>query len=342
MKAVRIGPGSGIERMQYEVIPDPSPGPNEALLRVRAVALNHLEVWAAEAPADTDQGRIPGSDIAGVVEAVGSAVSGVEPGAEVMVQPGLSCGGCQACLAGVDNRCPDYTIIGSRPQAPGGMAERVCVPAVNLIPKAENLSFEEAASLPLVLVTTWHMIVTLGQISLGETVLVNAAGSGVGIAAIQVAKLFDARVIASAGSPEKLDKARELGADDVINYSEQDLTAAARELTGGRGVDMVVENVGGEVFEKSIEALALGGRLITCGATAAPTASMHVRRFFLKQRSLIGSFMGTKSELLRAMPFVRDGRIRPVVDRTFPLSEAQAAVRHLTDRKQFGKVVLIP
>lgn len=342
MKAVRIGPGVGVDRLLYEDVPDPAPGPNDVLIRVRAVALNHLEVWAVEAPPDVGLGRIPGSDIAGVIEAVGSAVQGVEAGAAVMVQPGHSCGSCPACLAGQDNRCPQYVIIGTRPEVPGGLAELVAVPAVNIIPKPENLSFEEAASIPLVFVTVWHMLVTLAQVRPEETVLVNAAGSGVGIAAIQVAKLFRARVIASAGSAPKLAKARELGADEVINYTDQDLSQEARRLTDGRGVDIVIENVGGEVFEKSLEALARGGQLVTCGATAGAAASLDVRRLFLYQRAVIGSFMGTKGELLEAVPHFRTGSLRPVVDRIFPLSQIQEAVQYLADRKQFGKVVLVP
>ena len=345
MKAVRIGPGSGVDKLCYEDMPDPEPGPNDILVRVRAAALNHLEVWAVQAPPGAgigQVGRIPGSDVAGVVEAVGTAVRGVEIGSPVMVQPGLSCGTCLACLSGKDNDCPQYTIIGTRPEAPGGLAELVAVPAVNLIPKPDNLSFEDAASIPLVFVTAWHMLVTLARVRLGETVLVNAAGSGVGSTAIQIAKLHGARVIASAGSAPKLEMARQLGADEIINYTEQDLAQEARRLTDGRGIDLVFEHVGGEIFEKSVEALARGGRLVTCGATAAPTATLNVTPLFFYGHSIIGSFMGTKGELLEALRFVRSGQLRPVVDRVFPLSEARAAVQHLAERRQFGKVVLVP
>ena len=343
MKAVRMHESGGVEKLVYEDAPDPLIAANEVLVRVKGCALNHLEVWATVLPPGTtfSRPRVLGSDVAGVVEAVGDAVSGIEVGAKVMLQPGVSCGTCEACLAGVDNRCRSYSILGQGPWD-GGFAELIKIPPANIIPMPEALSFEEAASIPLVFVTAWHMLATRASLRRSETVLVNAAGSGVGIAAIQIAKLLGARVIASAGSDAKLEKARALGADEGINYNTADLGQEVLQFTDGRGVDVVFEHIGGAIFEKSVQALARDGRLVTCGATAGPTASFDIRSFFIRQQTFLGSFMGTKSELLGMMPYFRGGQLRPVVDRVYPLSEAQAAVRQLASRDHFGKIVVVP
>jgi NADPH:quinone reductase-like Zn-dependent oxidoreductase len=343
MKAVRMHESGGVDKFVYEDAPDPLIAANEVLVRVRSCALNHLEVWATLMPPGSmfPRPRILGSDVAGVVEAVGDAVLGIELGSKAMLQPGVSCGICQACLAGLDNQCHSYSILGQGPWD-GGFAELIKVPAANIIPMPENLSFEKAASIPLVFVTAWHMLVTRAGLQQNETVLVNAAGSGVGIAAIQIAKLFGARVIASAGSDAKLEKARALGADEGINYNTSDLGQEALSLTDGRGVDVVFEHIGGEIFDKSVRALGRNGRLVTCGVTAGQTASFGIRPFFMRQQTFLGSFMGTKSELLAMMPYFRSGQLRPVVDRAYPLSEVQAAVRQLASRDHFGKIVVVP
>jgi NADPH:quinone reductase-like Zn-dependent oxidoreductase len=343
MKAVRMHESGGVEKFVYEDAPDPLIAANEVLVRVKGCALNHLEVWATVLPPGEGgaRPRILGSDVAGVVEAVGEAVSGIEVGSKVMLQPGMSCGICQACLAGVDNQCSSYSILGQGPWD-GGFAELIKLPPANIIAMPENLSFEEAASIPLVFVTAWHMLVTRAGLRRDETVLVNAAGSGVGIAATQIAKLLGARVIASAGSDAKLEKARALGADEGINYNTGDLGQEALRLTDGRGVDVVVEHIGGEMFEKSVQALARNGRLVTCGVTAGQTASFSIRPFFMRQQTFLGSFVGTKSELLGMMPYFRSGQLRPVVGRVYRLSEVQAAVRQLASRDHFGKIVMVP
>jgi NADPH:quinone reductase-like Zn-dependent oxidoreductase len=342
VKAVRIHESGGVDSFVYEDAPDPEVGPNDVLVRVRACALNHLEAWAAKAPPGTvySEPRVLGSDGSGVIEAVGSAVSGVEPGAEVLLQPGVSCGRCESCLSGDDNLCPQYRILGQG--RPGVLAELVTVPAENLIPKPVNLSFEEAAAVPLTFVTAWHMLVRRALVQPGETVLVNAAGSGVGTAALQIARLIGAKVIASAGSDAKLQQARDLGGEETINYGTSDLAEEARRLTGGRGVDVVVENVGDGLFEASVGAMARNGRLVTCGATAGNEATLNITRFFFGHQTLLGSFMGTKADLLAAMRFVRSGQLRPVVDSVYPLAEIRQAVQRLLDRAQFGKVVLKP
>jgi NADPH:quinone reductase-like Zn-dependent oxidoreductase len=343
MKAVRMHESGGVEKFVYEDVPDPLIATNEVLVRVKGCALNHLEVWATVLPPGTtfSRPRILGSDVAGVVEAAGDAVSGIQVGAKVMLQPGVSCGVCEACLAGVDNQCPSYSLLGQGPWD-GGFAELIKVPLANIIPMPENLDFEEAASIPLVFVTAWHMLVTRAGLQRNEVVLVNAAGSGVGIAATQIAKLLGARVIASAGSDAKLEKARALGADEGINYNTADLGQEALRLTDGRGVDVVFEHIGGEIFQKSVQALARNGRLVTCGVTAGRTASFSIWSFFMRQQTFLGSFMGTKSELLGMMPYFRSGQLRPVVDHVYPLSEVQAAVGQLASRDHFGKIVVVP
>jgi NADPH:quinone reductase-like Zn-dependent oxidoreductase len=342
MRAIVFKEHGGPEVLQYTEAPEPTIKANEVLLEVRACALNHLDVWARgglpgiEIPLP----HILGNDIAGVVRAVGPLVDWVKAGDEVMLQPGVSCGHCIECLSGRDNFCPEYDILGYRRD--GGYAELVAAPAVNVIPKPKSLSFEEAAALPLVTVTAWHMLVTRARVEPGEDVLIHAAGSGVGSIGIQVARLRGARVIATAGSDEKLEKARELGADEVVNYTREDWPKEVRRLTGKRGVDVVFEHTGAETWPGSIAVLAKGGRIITCGATSGYDARTDLRQLFYRHLSLLGSFMGSKAELLQAMRFVERGSIRAVVDRTLPLGEARRAHELMQDRAQFGKLVLVP
>jgi NADPH:quinone reductase-like Zn-dependent oxidoreductase len=235
----------------------------------------------------------------------------------------------------------EYEVIGSY-RSNGGYAEYVKVPEVNIVPIPDHISFEEAAAFPLVFLTAWHMLVTRAGVRPGETVLVLAAGSGVGMAAIQIAKLFGARVLATAGTDAKLQKAKELGADDVINHSTQDLLQEVKRLTDRRGVDIVIEHVGTAVFEKCVLSLAPGGRLVTCGVTSGYEARLDIRYLFSRQLSLLGSFMGSKGELLEAFAFFVQGRLKPVIDRTFPLTEAAAAQRLMEERGHFGKILLLP
>lgn len=342
MRAVVFKEHGGPEVLQYAEAPEPSIKANEVLVEVRACALNHLDVWARgglpgiEIPLP----HILGNDIAGVVREVGPLVTWVKAGDEVMLQPGVSCGHCMECLSGRDNLCPEYDIIGYRRD--GGYAELVAAPGVNVIPKPKNLSWEEAAALPLVTVTAWHMLVARAQVQPGEDVLIHAAGSGVGSIGIQVARLRGARVIATAGSDEKLVKARELGADECINYTREDWPKEVRRLTGKRGVDVVFEHTGAETWAGSIASLAKSGRVVTCGATSGYDARTDLRQVFYRHLSLLGSFMGSKAELLTAMKFIERGTIRAVVDRTLPLSEARRAHELMEDRAQFGKLVLVP
>ncbi len=342
MKAVIFNQHGGPEVLHSADAPDPKPKANEVLVEVRACALNHLDVWV--------RGGLPGiqiplphilgNDIAGVVREIGELVTWIKIGDEVMLQPGVSCGHCAECLAGRDNLCPEYDILGYR--RPGGYAELVTAPAVNAIPKPKKLTWEEAAAVPLVTVTAWHMLVTRANVQPGENVLVHAAGSGVGSIGIQLAKLRGARVIATAGSEEKLAKARELGADEVVDYTNSDWPKEVKRLTNRKGVDVVFEHTGAATWPGSIASLKNSGRLVTCGATSGFDARTDLRQVFYRQLSILGSFMGSKAELLEAMPFIESGAIKPIVDRVMPLAEAPRAHELMEDRAQFGKLVLIP
>ena len=342
MKAVVFNEHGGPEVLRFTDVPDPSIKANEVLIEVRACALNHLDVWV--------RGGLPGikiplphilgNDVGGVVREVGGLVTWVKPGDEVMLQPGVSCGHCDKCLSGRDNMCDEYDILGYRRD--GGYAELIAAPGINVIPKPKSLSWEEAAALPLVTLTAWHMLVTRANVQPGEDVLVHAAGSGVGSMGIQVAKLRGARVIATASSDEKLAKARELDADATINYTREDWPKEVKRLTNGRGVDVVFEHTGEATWPGSIVSLKKGGRLVTCGATSGYDARTDLRQVFYRHLTILGSMMGSKAELLEAMRFIRSGQIRAVVDRSLPLAEARKAHELMEDRAQFGKLVLVP
>jgi NADPH:quinone reductase-like Zn-dependent oxidoreductase len=335
MHAIRFHEHGGPEVLRFEEVPDPTCGPGEALVRVRACALNHLDLFQRRGlqRVAIPLPHISGSDVAG--EVIGGDA---DAGQRVMIQPGLNCGRCAACLGGRDNECPRYDILGYRTD--GGYAEMVKVPVRNLVPIPPSVGYVEAAAFPLTFVTAWHMLVTRGGVRPGHDVLVLAAGSGVGQAAIQVAVLHGARVLATGGSAEKLAQARRLGAAEVIDHHAQDISAEVKRLTNGRGVDIVIEHVGHATWESSMRSLAPGGRLVTCGATTGPDVAMDLRFVFSRQLSVLGSYMGTKSELLTAARFFFAGRLKPVIDRTFPLSAAAEAQRHLEEARHFGKIVL--
>jgi NADPH:quinone reductase-like Zn-dependent oxidoreductase len=342
MKAVAIRSHGGPEVVNVEDLPDPSAGPGQVVVRVKAAALNHLDIWVRIGWPGLKLAfpHVLGSDVAGVVEAVGPGVEGWKAGDAVVVNPSLGCGRCERCLSGNENLCRTFAILGEH--VSGGMAERFAVPARNVLPKPANLSFEEAAAVPLTFMTAWHALVARAQLRLGETILVHAAGSGVGTAAVQIAKLMGARVIATAGSDAKLEKARALGADHVVNYETQDFQAEVRKLTEKRGVDVVFEHVGKKTWEKSILSVGIGGRIVTVGATTGFDPLTDLRHVFFRQISILGSTMGTAAELVQVLRFVGEGKLRPIVDRVLPLADARKAQALLSDRAQFGKVVLVP
>ena len=343
MKAVRFHEHGGPEVLRYEDVPGPTPRPTEVKLRVKAVALNHLDIWLRKGlqGVKVPLPKIGGCDIAGEVVALGSACTRVKVGERIMVSPGLTCGQCGPCLRGEDNFCHAYQIIGGY-SVDGGCADFICVPEVNCIAIPERLDYPAAAAVPLTFLTAWNMLVRQAHLKAGEDVLVMGAGSGVGTAAIQIAKLFGARVIAVASTDDKLAKAAELGADAGINYATQDLAQEVRRLTGKRGVDVVFEHVGGTTWEKLIPNIAAGGRLVTCGATAGYDSKLDIRFLFSKSIAILGAFLGCKADLLEVVRHMAEGRLRPVVDRTLPLAECARAHRLIEDRVVFGKIVLIP
>ena len=342
MKAARIHAHGGPEVLVYEDAPEPQHKANEVLIRVRASALNHLDLWVR---AGIPGMRVPmphvlGSDIAGEVAAVGELCERVKVGQRVVLSPALSCRQCGHCVAGRDNQCPMYRLFGTT--IDGGNRELMAAPEYAVIPIPDDLSFEDAAASPLVFLTAWHMLFTRAQLQAGEDVLILAASSGVGQAAVQIAKLFHCRVIATAGGEAKLAKARELGADHVIDHYAQDISAEVRKITGKRGVDVVFEHVGAATWPKSVESLAHSGRLVTCGATTGYDVKVDLRFLFSRRQSLLGSFMGTMGDLHRVLPFIFRKKIRPVIDRVYPLSEIRAAHERIENKEQFGKVVVLP
>jgi NADPH:quinone reductase-like Zn-dependent oxidoreductase len=340
MKAILIERHGGPEVLTLKTVPDPTPPPGWVGVQVRACALNHLDLWARRGLPGVrfPLPLIPGNDVAGVVYELGAGVDWVKVGDEVALAPGFGCGHCEACLAGDDNLCRRYAILGSALN--GGYAERVVAPAANCLPRPPGLTWAETASLPLVFLTAWNMLVHRARVGAGEDVLVLAAGSGVGIAAIQIAKLRGARVIAAASTAAKLERARALGADETINYAESDFAAEVRRLTDKKGVEVVVEHTGRDTWAGSILAVARGGRVVTCGATSGYEAVTDLRHVFSRQIQILGSNMGRKSSLHEIFRWVERGRLRPVVDRVLPLERAREAHEALERRAAFGKVVL--
>jgi NADPH:quinone reductase-like Zn-dependent oxidoreductase len=340
MKAVRIHEFGGPEVLRYEDVPDPTPRKDQVLVRVRACALNHLDLWVRKGLPGVTLPHILGSDIAGEIVEIGEYISNFKPGQRVLLAPMHFCNHCSKCVAGVQNQCPEFTVLGNR--ADGGNCELMAVPVVNVIPIPDGLGFNEAGSVPLVFLTAWHMLVGRAEIRPGQTVLVLGGSSGVGIAAIQIAKLFHARVITTAGDETKLEKARALGADFGINHYQQKISEEVKKITNKEGVDIVVEHVGAATWEESMKSLKPAGTLVTCGATTGPNAAFDLRFVYSRQLSILGSYMGTMGELYEVLSHVFAGRLKPVVDRTFPLNQARAAHEHMEKSRMFGKIVLNP
>lgn len=340
MKAMIVreqGPANVIQPTEIE---KPIPGVNEVLVKVRGCALNHLDVWVRTGIPGITLPIILGCDVSGEIAEIGPGVTHLTLGDKVLVDPGISCGVCRECVDGNENLCPRYYILGAG--CNGGYAEFVAVPAGNCFPIPRGLDFHQAASIPLVFMTAWHMLVARAQIKMNETILVVGGGSGVGTAAIQIAKLFRARVIATVGSDDKAKRARELGADEIISHTHGSISDEVKKLTGKRGVDVVFEHVGPAIFGDCLASLATNGRLVTCGATTGPTADVVLTRLFMKHQTILGSVMGTKRELMDLLPFFSQGLLKPVIDTVLPLAEARRAHEILESRSHFGKVVLDP
>jgi NADPH:quinone reductase-like Zn-dependent oxidoreductase len=331
MKAVRVHQPGGPEAIRYEDVPDPAPGPGEVLLEVRAASVNHLDVWVRKGLPGVRYPRILGCDAAGVVAGTGR---------RVLLNPATSCGSCEFCASGEKPLCVRYALWGEHRD--GTQCGLLAVPEGNLIPLPDALSFEEAAAAPLVFLTAWRMLFTKGRLRPGEDVLIWGAGAGVGTACVQFAKLAGARVLAAASTEEKCERLRGLGADVVLHSRSEDVVARVKELTGKRGVDLVVDYVGKETWTRSLQCLRRGGRLVTCGATSGHDPAEDLRHVFYRQLEIRGSTMGNDKELAEALRLLFAGRVRPVIDRVFPLRDAAEAHRRLESRASFGKLVLVP
>lgn len=340
MRAATFVGHGGPEVLAVSEIPEPEPGPGEIRIRLVAAALNHLDLWVRRGIPGLELAlpHVPGADGAGVVDAVGEGIERPAVGDEVFVQPGLFCGRCEFCRAGEESLCIRYELVGEH--RPGTLAEYVVVPAVNVHPKPRGLGWDAAAAFPLAYGTAWRLVVTAGEIAAGETALVHGIGGGVALAALQIARYAGAYVYATSSSRAKLDRAIELGADVAIDYTEADVPARIRELTGKRGVDLVVDNVGRATWRDSIECARRGGRIVTCGATTGNQAETPVNRVYWKQLTIRGSTMMNRREFATLSRLVVGGRIEPIVDRVYDLDEVGDALDRLEAGEQLGKIVV--
>jgi NADPH:quinone reductase-like Zn-dependent oxidoreductase len=338
MKAVRVHEFGGPEVLRYEDAPDPQLRKDQVMVRVRACAMNHLDIWVRKGLPGIKLPHILGSDIAGEIVEVGEYVSGSSAGQRVLIAPMSFCNHCEKCSAGLQNECLEFTVMGNR--VDGGNCELIAVPQVNVIPIPDELTYEQAASVPLVFLTAWHMLTGRANIRPGQTVLVLGANSGVGIAGIQIAKMFHCTVITTAGDDHKAARAGDLGADYVINHYQQKISEEVRKITAKEGVDIVMEHVGAATWDECVRSLKPAGTLVTCGATTGPQVGIDLRFVYSRQLSILGSYMGTMGELHEVLQHVFAGRLKPVVDRTFRLSEARSAHEYMESSQMFGKLVL--
>ena len=342
MKAAYFKEHGGSDKIIYGDYKDPVPAAGEAVVRVKACALNHVDMLLLDGRYPPPEGlpHVNGCEVTGTVESVGGAVTGLARGQRVIVFPGFSCGTCEFCLRGERTVCLRYGYLGAARD--GGYAELVKAPAANLVPLPEAISFEAGAAVPLAMLTSWHALIAQAQLRPGQTVLVQAAGSGVGSAAIQIARLVGARVMTTVGSDDKLEFPRSLGAEHVVNYRTQDFVEEAKRWTGKRGVDVVIEHIGGETFERSSYALTRLGTLVSIGSHDTHWGRLDLRHVYSKNLRIMGTNLGSILELRTILDYIEAGRLRPVIDRTFPLKDARAAVQHVLDRKNKGKVLLVP
>jgi len=342
LKAAYFKEHGGSDKIIYGDYRDPVPGAADVVVRVKACALNHVDMLLLDGRFPPPEGlpHVNGCEVTGTVEALGAGVQGRSAGERVIVFPGFSCGACEFCLSGERTVCLRYGYLGAHKD--GGYAELVKAPAANVLPLPPSISFENGAAVPLAMLTSWHALVAQAQLQPGQTVLVQAAGSGVGSAAIQIARLIGARVMTTVGSDDKIDFARGLGAEHVVNYRTQDFVEEARKWTGKRGVDVVVEHIGGETFERSSYALARLGTLVSIGSHDTHWGRLDLRHVYSKNLKVVGTNLGSIVELRTVLDYVASGRLTPVIDRAFPLKDARAAVQHVLDRRNKGKVLLVP
>ena len=341
MKAVLFHEQGDINVLRVEEVPQPTPGLTDVVVKVRACGVNRLDIYSRTGRTKiAPMPHISGSEVAGEIAAAGEAVTGWTAGQAVAVAPYLFCGECEFCRAGEEVLCLKGDIVGLGSQ--GGYAEYVRVPASSIVALPKGVDFVAAAAVGLATITAWHMLTTRAPLRPGQDVLIHAAGSGIGSAAIQIAKISGARVIATAGSAAKLEQARKLGADEVINYNEQDFLQEVRRITNKRGVDVVVEHIGEQTWEKSAACLARKGRLVTCGATTGNEGKVNIWTLFAKEIALIGSYGGTRQDLADVLKLVSSGRIQPVVYGTYSLDEVGEAQKLMENREQFGKLIVVP
>jgi len=341
MKAIFYEEHGSTDVLQYDEFDDPEPAPDEVVVEMRAGGLNHLDVWTRRGmPSPEELPHIPGSDGAGVVSEIGERVTRFEPGDRVVVDPGLYCGECEFCRKGEQSLCVDYKMIGEHVR--GVHSELAAVPEANLLPLPDDVEFVTAAAAPLVYQTSWRMLVTRAEIDQSDTVLVHGASGGVGHACVQIAANEGCEVWATASSEEKLEYARECGADHLVNYEDEDFVSAIKEGTDGRGVDVVVDHIGEATWDGSISAAARGGRIVTCGATSGVTPKTNIPKVFWKQLDILGSTMGTPGEMDEVMAKVFDGTFEPYVRDVLPMSEITRAHEMLENREGFGSVVVVP
>ena len=341
MKALTLAAAGGIEQLRVQELPEPAiQSAEDVLVRVQAAALNRLDLFvAAGLPgANLTFPHVVGSDAAGVVEQVGSAVRQLATGDRVMINPALSCGGCPACSEGEDSLCASLKVLGEH--SAGTAAELIVVPGRNLAPVPSDMPWPQAAAFSLATLTAWRMLVTHARLRADETVLIWGIGGGVAIAALQIARLVGARTIVTSSSHQKLELARRLGADVALNHQESDIRSAVRQHTGGRGADVVVDSVGEQTWSDSLRALRRGGRMVVCGATTGPMVALDLRRLFWHQWSILGSTLGSRSEYAAIVEHAAAGRLWPVIDRVVSLEEAPAAYQRLQRGEQAGKLVI--
>lgn len=341
MKAVTIREHGGPEVVLIQDVPDPQPAAGEVVVDIRAAALNHLDIWVRKGRPGQNLKfpHVLGSDGAGVVSEVGPGVATVRAGDEVILNPGLSCGGCEYCLRGEQSECPNFTILGMG--RPGTFAERIAVPAACVYPKPAHLDFKAAAALPLAYVTAWRMLVTRARLVPGETLLIHGIGGGVALAGLQIAKLIGAEVIVTSSAPDKLNRARSLGADAVVNYrTEPDVARKIRDLASARGVDVVMDTVGAATWPLDFAVVRRGGRIVICGVTGGAAAETPLAALYWNQISILGSTMGSHEDFRQMLRAVAEAKLEPVVDSAAPLDRAPDAMARMEAGEQFGKIVL--
>ena len=342
MKAAFFNEHGGSDKIIYGDYKDPTLDAGDVIVRVKACALNHVDMLLLDGRYPPPEGlpHVNGCEVTGTIEATGAAVKGLARGQRVVVFPGFSCGTCEFCLRGERTVCLRYGYLGAAKD--GGYAELVRAPAANILPLPEAISFEAGAAVPLAMLTSWHALIAQAELKPGQTVLVQAAGSGVGSAAIQIARLVGARVMTTVGSDDKMEFARSLGAEHVVNYRSQDFVEEAKKWTNKRGVDVVIEHIGGETFERSSYALSRLGTLVSIGSHDTHWGRLDLRHVYSKNLRIIGTNLGSILELRTILDYMVAGRLKPVIDRAFALKDARAAVQHVLDRKNKGKVLLVP